>query len=404
MGHIVVYTVVALVAILIFYFGYKAVFGVTQTQESSMIELLKLQQKADVSRISTDQKAIMSFAYQLPSDYNEFCFVDLTRKNQLNMSYLMANYPVIYNSVESGTDYNAFLIGKDTIAYNVGSIRVDCAPHFACFNKTGTRLLYKLKGMGTYATPDICAEIANKPPYFTNTTPSDYISIKPGSTQEFKAKAIDPEGSKLDIKWTVELNLKKSTNKTENNVASGSMTNVTHLFPDAGTYYVVVQATDNQSLSGYHTFRVSTTGVIIPEFSCYLSTSSSCGSVSDTLFISLSGDTNAHASLLLLPDYKPVCCKAVGATLSQGCLNPTTSAPFYLSGETNAHASLSYSSSYGTPVCISSNMGTVNCHQAQSPSGCAGDEQCIVKLSAADNAHLSNCDSNYPTSICCKIT
>lgn len=393
MGHIVVYAVVALVAILIFYFGYKAVFGVTQTQESSMIELLKLQQKADVSRISTDQKATMSFAYQLPSDYNEFCFVDLTRKGQLNMSYLMANYPVIYNSVESGTDYNAFLIGKDTIAYNVRSIRVDCAPHFACFNKTGTRLLYKLKGMGTYATPDICAEIANKPPYFTDTTPPDYISIKPGSTQEFKAKAIDPEGSKLDIKWTVELNLKKSTNKTESNVENGSMTNVTHLFPDAGTYYVVVQATDNQSLSGYHTFRVSTTGVIIPEFSCYFS--DSCA-LADTFILSLSAPTNAHASLL--PDYSSkVCCKATGATLTrpETCSNPA----FYLSGLTNAHASLS--SSYGTPVCLSSNVGTMHC---SATAACAGDEQCIAKLSAADNAHLSNCDSNYPISICCKIT
>jgi cell division protein FtsB len=394
LSHIVVYMAVALVAILIFYFGYRAVFGVTQAEEKSKIELLKVQQKADVSRISSQQKVTASYAYQLPSDYSEFCFVDLTRKDKIDSESLRADYPVIYNSIKSNTDYNAFLIGKDTIAYNVGSVRINCPPYFACYNKTGTRLLYRLKGMMVYAMPDICPEFANKLPYFTETMPGEHITLQSGSLQYFSAKAIDPEGSNLSIKWTVRyMSNTETTVKTEPSIANGSVITYTqNTFPNTGTYYVVVQATDNQSMSGYYTFTVSTMGVIPLAFRCYFT--DNCAP--QNTLVSLSANTNAHASLIDLPDYPAkVCCMAEGATISMlPCDNPL----FYLSGGTNAHASLTPTAIFGTPVCFSSSAEEISCGE------CTDPDKCTLKLSDTTNAHISDCSSDYPISICCGIT
>lgn len=266
-SRIIIYMLIAIVAILIFYFGYRAVFGVTEAEETAMLETLKLQQKADVSRISTEEDVTRSYAYQLPRDYNEFCFVDLTRKNKIDMDYLKSAYPIIYNSLQSNANDNAFLFGKDVQAYNVGDIRVDCEPYFACFEKTGTRLLYRLKGMGTYAMPDVCEEITARPPYFesTDTDPVN-LNVAPGTEIKFEAVPVDPEGSDLEVKWFV--GSEEITEERETK-SSGELTDFTRTFGELGYYYVKVQATDEQGLSASHLFRVRATltpGNNPPEF------------------------------------------------------------------------------------------------------------------------------------------
>ncbi len=406
--HILVYAIVAIVAVLIFYFGYRAVFGVTQAEKQSAIELLKLQQKADISKISLQEKTMRSYAYALPSDYDEFCFVDLTKKNQIpaaNLTNLKSKYPIIYNSIQSETNYNAFLIGKDTISYNVGSVKINCPPYYACFNKTGARLVYRLSGMRSYATPsDVCIEGVNLPPSVEGISPDKSIELVIGATQTFKANATDPEGSGLNITWSIDF-MEKTVTKFSEKISSGAMTTLANQkFSDVGTYVVRVVAKDDKDQMDLYEFTVNVLAVPTAlSLNCNV-VLGQCAADQISIF-SLSDQTNAHAAIPPFNYDNKVCCKVgTGADpkISTFCNLPGSATVIWLSGSSNAHAASHSVTGYNSQVCMKADK-QITC-TASPPGSCAG--VCVVKLSDYENAHLASCSDNsgnYPISICCGI-
>ncbi|HDD46495.1 MAG TPA: hypothetical protein ENG42_03385 [Candidatus Aenigmarchaeota archaeon] len=115
-----------------------------------------------------------------------------------------------------------------------------------------------------------------------------------------------------------------------------------------------------------------------------------------------------HAELPTQTNYKWfVCCKDTsGVSIGNECIpagGRERVVLFNLTSPTNAHAWLPNSGSgVGYPVCISYASATANCYATSG--SCNPGYECIAKLTAETNAHISNCTSDFPYSICCSLT
>ncbi len=122
-------------------------------------------------------------------------------------------------------------------------------------------------------------------------------------------------------------------------------------------------------------------------------------SASEIEVIGLSARTNAHASLA--PSsylYKTCCYDTLNTTLS----NTAGVSILNLSSQTNAHVQkTSETNNYPYRVALSSTNTQLTC--SYNPT-CTQNQTCLVKISSNTNAHISDCTSSYPISVCCEST
>jgi hypothetical protein len=111
----------------------------------------------------------------------------------------------------------------------------------------------------------------------------------------------------------------------------------------------------------------------------------------------MSSTSNAHARTPGVSSYGyRVCCGGVTG-LGTSC-SGTHDTVLRLSAADNAHVQAT--GSYPTEVCLSAGTAVVQCMFASS---CTGGYACLAKASASDNAHVADCAASdpYGTKVCC---
>jgi len=127
------------------------------------------------------------------------------------------------------------------------------------------------------------------------------------------------------------------------------------------------------------------------------SVKASCGAGEVAVF-RMSGLANAHAQTAAGTTYANVVCCSGPAGLSTSC-SGTYATVLRLWAADNAHVA-SNDLTYGTQVCLSATDTAMNC---QYGSTCGSGYACLATISGTTNAHVADCDGSgdYATKVCC---
>jgi hypothetical protein len=128
------------------------------------------------------------------------------------------------------------------------------------------------------------------------------------------------------------------------------------------------------------------------------SVKASCGEGEVAVF-RMSGQANAHAQTAAGTTYANVVCCSGPAGLSTSC-SGSYATVLRLWAADNAHVA-SNDLSYGTQVCLSATDTAMNC---QYGSTCGSGYACLATISGTTNAHVADCDGSgdYATKVCCR--
>jgi len=140
---IFVLTLVVIVVILLM--GTNFLFS--QKETSSKFELASLHTKVveDISSTSSEFGAFERVAYQV-HDVRKLCFVDLSLINTILDSDNITAYPLMRDSLGSGTGKNVFVYGKSLEdSFYGGELTVIEFPHFKCVEVLDGELRFALE-------------------------------------------------------------------------------------------------------------------------------------------------------------------------------------------------------------------------------------------------------------------
>jgi len=146
-GTVFIYAISAIIIVLIVYFGYRGISGIQKANEDAIMERMQLRMRADMSQISIRYGAIARFNYFVSPSYSAICFVDLFNESA-GRNETLQNYPLVWDSVQSGSPNNAFATGEKTLAFDAGKLRVGCEPYVFCVNSTKGRISFLAEGGG----------------------------------------------------------------------------------------------------------------------------------------------------------------------------------------------------------------------------------------------------------------
>ena len=142
-------------------------------------------------------------------------------------------------------------------------------------------------------------------------------------------------------------------------------------------------------------------------FSCNI-VNGNCNAT-QTQVLRLTGLNNAHAALvnneylyfpqsLLDGEYPYALCCNSNAGLNNSCMADSAETVVLLASTINAHVA-EEGGDYSLEACLASDAGQVNCEYRSS---CLSSEQCLMSISAEDNAHAGECDA-YGIDVCCSV-
>ena len=171
--HALYYIFALLIIGLLILIGYKGTDQVqTRGAETNLLQF-ETQLRSDLETIQSRYGAYVENTYFLPESFDEICFIDLSKKNELQQSYNIQNeYKIIYDSLVSGSPNAVFALGKEVKAYDFGTIHLDAYPYYACFKNINGRIKIGLKGEGR-ATGIFTDFIAR-----TSVSPSQSVTLK----------------------------------------------------------------------------------------------------------------------------------------------------------------------------------------------------------------------------------
>jgi len=246
-----IYIVGAIIVAGIIYFGYKQITTVTKVEKELTLEQLKEKITADVEKTASQLGASRKILYYLPADFNQICFIDLDKKDDLLTKDINK---LIKDSIETNATNNAFLLGNRFDAFNSGRIKI-CDPFFICYNATQQRIDVEMHGTGAITViGPICPEAINLPPNITIAEPNPKNTIMQRANEyeiNLTITAEDPENSNLNIKWIINREEKKSEE-----ITSGSQSSFSQILTP-GRYKIIAVATDDFNLSDYRQWNLT---------------------------------------------------------------------------------------------------------------------------------------------------
>jgi hypothetical protein len=146
----------------------------------------------------------------------------------------------------------------------------------------------------------------------------------------------------------------------------------------------------------FSTYWALSTGSASSASGLACSVKASCGT-GEVAVLRMSSTSNAHAGTPGGSGYSNVVCCGGVTGLGTSC-SGTYDTVLRLSAADNAHVQAT--GSYPTEVCLSASTAVVQCMFAPS---CRGGYACLATASATDNAHVADCDGtdDYATKVCC---
>lgn len=143
---------VVVIALLIFYACTS--LGSLQKRKTSLeVKSFESQLENDFKKTATSYGTAINPSYNLPSDYDEICFVNRQEdKRQIILeSPDIAKYPLMRDSIQDAAQQeNIFLFreGQDMEKFYVADIDIPLYPYYVCYQGQGKAVNVALEGMG----------------------------------------------------------------------------------------------------------------------------------------------------------------------------------------------------------------------------------------------------------------
>jgi len=150
-GQIFIYILSIVVVGVILLFGYQAITNFSKNADRIALVQFQKDLESSIKSISSQYGAIQKKIFSLSNDYKQVCFVD--NYNSITDLNAMDSYPIIKDSVVSGTGKNIFLVKANKQAAESFSIEKIALKTviFDCFNITNSKLTIRIEGMGDHA-------------------------------------------------------------------------------------------------------------------------------------------------------------------------------------------------------------------------------------------------------------
>jgi len=146
-GQIFIYILAIIIAGLIILYGYRAIAGFrTKAEEIALINF-KTSVENDIESIAGSYGSVRMQTYDLPSSAREVCFVNASAFRYPG-AFNMPGYPIINNSVRSGSKQNIFLVPMAEIPISVENMEVNDTDEYLCINSTRGKITIRLEGLG----------------------------------------------------------------------------------------------------------------------------------------------------------------------------------------------------------------------------------------------------------------
>ena len=132
-SKVFIYALLAIVVVLILIFGFKTITNIGEKNR----QVISIKFEKDFkSELLTDFGSVKRGTFELPPGTKYVCFIDLNKRDELLTSAIfepfLKKYPLMKDSIESGTQLNAFAIREDvTASFYGGDICFDY-PYFLC--------------------------------------------------------------------------------------------------------------------------------------------------------------------------------------------------------------------------------------------------------------------------------
>ena len=144
-GQIFVYIAGIIIISMIIFFGLRIFSNVNKTMEKYVSTEFQNKIKSDVNSLVGSSGSYSTNKYTLPNGFNEICFVDI---NNAKLSDVK-NYPIILDSVKSGSTNNVFLFGpKNFGAFYVDNLGNFENPYITCSEAISSVSEIKLFSLG----------------------------------------------------------------------------------------------------------------------------------------------------------------------------------------------------------------------------------------------------------------
>lgn len=166
LNQVFIYLLAAIIFTMVLLFGYKAIGNIMETSEYVSLIDFKTKLETNIDQISTSHDTNIYY-YNLPSKYDEICFIDMSKSESCNFdergvcyNNFCGNSPSVYkaNGVvcdawESNTSQNIFLFPMAGIDISTGPISIDADGDggddgLLCLDISSGQFSLKLEGRG----------------------------------------------------------------------------------------------------------------------------------------------------------------------------------------------------------------------------------------------------------------
>ena len=154
-GQIFIYIVAIVIVAVILIFGYKSIIDFNN--RAKQIELVQFQKKLEssIKSITPQYATVKKKDFMISNEYKQVCFVrnyDVDYSSAV-LPTTFKDYPLIEDSVMSGTGKNIFLIKTNkqiAESFEISEISFEDSDIFNCFNIANSRLSVKIEGKGDH--------------------------------------------------------------------------------------------------------------------------------------------------------------------------------------------------------------------------------------------------------------
>ena len=153
-SKVFMYILASIILILVIFYTYKAITAFKDHQRRAILAELEEKLKTAVEIASSKFGYVGIETLRVPDGTAEVCFVDLNNTPGVLSSTLVDRYPVIKDSLESGSQLNMFLISDDgtvTESMYIGELCFDW-PYYKCVKTPKNILKVAVEGKGNCVT------------------------------------------------------------------------------------------------------------------------------------------------------------------------------------------------------------------------------------------------------------
>lgn len=154
-SKVFIYIIMIIVVSTVLLLGYRTVMSLKEKGELTGLIQLKTSLKRDINSLSDEYGSAKVSVYNLPTTIGRVCVVDLEQiqvRGKISAG-LKANWPIIADQIESGTEHNLFLFNKQGVyadSLNIGDLNIG-GPGWICYRNEQGKFIMELEGTSTGA-------------------------------------------------------------------------------------------------------------------------------------------------------------------------------------------------------------------------------------------------------------